>query len=150
MRKEEKKKIRRISNILSILSLVFLIIPTIILWVVIGKTSIIIFITILVGVIALIDVSIFITNRYSKKKLLESIPLMKHRMNKFLTHSSFYFGVGLPLFFDAWIRGFKENPAQLIISIIILFAGILIYDIGYLRRDKLIEEKLIKQKMNKK
>jgi len=145
MTNKKEENIQRISNILSIISLIFLIIPTIILWIIIGKTDTIVFITLLVGILALMDISIFMTNKYSKKKIFESIPLMKHRMTKFLTHSIFYFGIGLSLLLDAWKNGFRNNQFQLIISVIILFIGILIYDVGYLRRDKLIEEKLIKQ-----
>lgn len=138
-------KIQKISNTLSIISLIFLIIPTILLWIIIGKTSTIIFVTLLVGIIALIDTSIIITNKYQKKQIYESIPLMKHRMNRFSTQSIFFFGIGLPLLFDSWNKGFKENQFQLIISIILLFIGLLIYDLGYLRRDNLIEKILIKQ-----
>lgn len=146
-----KNKILLINDALSIISLIFLIIPTIVLWWLIGGTPNIKFITILVGVIVLIDISTLITNYFSKKRIMESVPLMKYRMNKFLVNSIFFFGIGLPLLIEVWQKGLQRNVPQFIISILFLFVGLLMYEIGYQRRDKIIEKELIKEnRRNKK
>ena len=145
MKKQKNNFNLRLSNILTSVSLFFLIIPTIILWIFVGVTKIIMGITVLVSLLILMDISTLIINKFYKKKINESIPLMKHRMNKFLTQAIFFFSIGLPLFIASWLNGgFIENIIQTAISIIFILVGGLFYEIGYIRRDNFIERTLIK------
>jgi len=84
-------------------------------------------------------------------KLEESIPLMKHRMNKSLTSSILFFSVGVPIFIDAYYKGLLQNVLELLISLALISIGMIIYFVTYAPRDKHIEEELIKRnKRNKK
>ena len=136
--KNKKINLNKLSNFFTWFSLITLAIATILLWIIVGKTNTIILITSLVGVIFLINLSTLITNKIYKKEIFESVDLLKHRSNKFLTQSIFFFGVGLPLFIDSWRNNFS-NMAQLYISIGLIFIGDIIY-VCYLKRDKLIEK----------
>jgi len=142
--KSKNKKLRKISDILSWISTILLIIPTIILWWFVGKTETIILITALVGIIIIINISTIIINKIYDKKVVESVPLMKHRLNKFLTQSIFFFAIGFPLFIDSWKKGFSNSLIQLGISVFFILMGEIIY-VGYVKRDKIIENQLIKQ-----
>lgn len=83
-------------------------------------------------------------------KINESMPLMRHRMNKYLTISIFCFSIGVPLLIDAYVKGgFLGNTVQTNFALSIIIFGLISWSFGYLRRDNIIEFELIrKNKMN--
>lgn len=141
MNKKKSQRLLKISNIASWTSIILLIIPTIILWLILGPTKVVVSISYMIGILILINISTIIVNKQSQKKINESLPLMNHRMNKYLVTSLFFFGIGITIFIDAFNKGFLNSIAELTISVFFILIGDFIY-LEYQKRDRIIESKL--------
>jgi len=147
--KKHKNLSTKISCIALWISIIFLIIGIIPLWIFIGKTKMMVSISVLVGILIVMNISTLIQNKISKKKVIESAPLMKHRMNRYLTISLFLLGIGVAIFIDTWNKGFLDNLPELIIAVFFIIIGEFTH-LEYNKRNLLVEKRLIrKNKKNK-
>lgn len=141
MNKKKSRLLLKVSNIASWTSIILLIIPTIILWIILGPTKMVASISYIIGILILINISTIIVNKQSQKKINESLSLMSYRMNKYLATSLFFFGIGIAIFIGAFNKGFLNSIAELTISVFFILIGDFIY-IEYQKRDRIIESKL--------
>ncbi|MBI2629668.1 hypothetical protein HYW76_01065 [Candidatus Pacearchaeota archaeon] len=135
------------SVILNVFSAIFLIIAEYLLISgVKDKTKLTIYLIIMLLILIFINlVNLLTILFYEKYKISESIELMKFRMNKNLNLSLLLLGVGIPLFIVSWSVGFLDNIFITITSIILSLVGSFLWEVGYVRRSKILEMRLLKE-----
>jgi len=103
-------------------------------------------VTAIIGILIITSILTIILNWKTGKNSKESIPLKDLRMNRGLTNSLFWFGVGIPLFIESMRVGFTKNLIIGIISILVLLIGIYQYEINYKKREIFLEKIFIRKK----
>jgi uncharacterized membrane protein len=124
-------------NNLNWVSLTVLLVSTILLWIFTKKTDLLLIITALVGLILLINITNYFIDKRKDKEVKESLKVIKYKINKYLAHSVFFFGIGIPLFIDSWIKGFDNNLLKVSLSVILVIIGMIYYS-EYERRESYI------------
>lgn len=145
-------KYAKISVGLSIVSILSILIANILLLIIALDAKLLAYVWMLSGFLIIVNaVQLYDVFSKEKPKLKESIPLMRHRMHRALTTSILLFGIGIPLFINAYKDNLYENMLMAGTSLFLIGLGLIIYFVVYIPRDRQIERELInRNKKNKK